>query len=88
MIRWATIGLLVLIVGMMVVVPNVPGIGIPILNLLAFVWVLLAVSLLLLRRSRRRLYWRPAPEGKREILGVHPQAIELLRKERASTARS
>lgn len=88
MIRWSTIGLLVAILGSMVVLPNLPGIAASIGPILGVLVILLAISLLLLRWSRRRLYWTPAPGGKRELVGLHPQAMELLGKEPAPNARN
>lgn len=87
-IRWATIGLLVAIFGAMAIVPNVPGINARLDGILAVVAILLVLCLMLLRWSRRHLYWRPAPDGKREMTGVHPQAMELLRKMPAPSERS
>jgi hypothetical protein len=84
MVRWATIVLLVLMVGMVGAGANVRWVDATdaaILNFFPFVWIALAVALIFIRRMRRRLYWRPAPGEKREMIGVHPKALELLQRE-------
>jgi len=78
LLKWGALVGIVLVLGLVVVVPNIPGISVGVVNALTVLFVVILVVAVGSRWLQRRLVYRRYVGERFEIRGLHPKALEAM----------